>query len=104
MRFIILFLSVGIVTYIIRASFIFGERYFKKSPLFDKFIELIPVCVLPALIFPAVFINSTGFQIIANSPKIIASIAVIIISIYKKNLLISIITGMTVFYIIKAVL
>lgn len=91
----------GIATYIIRASFIFGEKYFSKNPVFDKFIELIPVCVLPALIFPAVFMTHSKLDIIGNSPEIIASIAVAIISWYRKNLLLSIITGMTLFYLIK---
>lgn len=72
----LLFICVGITTFILRAAFIEMHGLWKISPLLQRALQYVPISVLAALIAPAVFIlNAEGFLPFELPPLLAASIA-----------------------------
>lgn len=60
--FVLLILSMAVVTYATRVGFIGVARQFEMHPLLRRALEYVPVSILAALVFPAVFAPSGKMQ------------------------------------------
>ena len=68
----------GIITFLLRFSMI---ALIKENSLSEKtkiVLSYVPSAVLPAIIFPAIFLDNSGLLDLENNPKILASIIAII--------------------------
>ena len=88
----------GLITFFTRFSMI---ALLKKEMFNDRIREVlsyVPSAIFPAIIFPAIFIDEMGFLQFENNPKILASIIAIIVGTLSKNIIATIVTGLTVYW------
>tara|TARA_B100001540_G_scaffold194206_1_gene171126 strand:+ start:492 stop:806 length:315 start_codon:yes stop_codon:yes gene_type:complete len=90
----------GIINYLTRLGSILiinPNRMGKKT---KQLLTYVPSAVFPAIIFPAVFLNNSGFFVEYNDPKVIAFIIAIIIGFFSKNIISTILSGLISYWII----
>ena len=88
----------GFLTFLTRFTMI---ALLKKEMFNDRIREIlsyVPSAIFPAIIFPAIFLDNSGSFDFENNPKILASIIAIIVGILSKNILVTIITGLTAYW------
>ena len=88
----------GLITFLTRFSMI---ALLKKEMFNDRIREIlsyVPSAIFPAIIFPAIFLDSFGSIQLEENPKILASMIAVIIGILTKNILATIITGLSVYW------
>ena len=88
----------GLITYFTRFSmitFVNGKMLNKKVRLV---LGYVPSTVFPAIIFPAVFLNDLGNFVEINDPKIFGIFAAIVIGYFSKNIILTILSGLGVYW------
>ena len=91
----------GLVTFFSRFLMI---AILKKEMFTDRIREVlsfVPSAVFPAIIFPAIFLDTTGNLIIENNPKILASFIAIIVGVLSKNIIATIFAGLAAYWYMK---
>ena len=66
----------------------------KKEMFNDRIREVlsfVPSAIFPAIIFPAIFLDSSGDFQLENNPKIMAAVIAMLIGIISKNIIATII-------------
>ena len=59
-----------------------------------KVLSYVPSAIFPAIIFPPIFLDSTGSLDIENNPKILAATLAIIVGYFSKNIIATIFVGL----------
>ena len=93
-------LGLGVLTYLIRYSFVglLGER--KLPPLLEACLRYVPTTVLPALVAPMVLIDrETGS--LGQPAEIIAAFAVLAVGALTRNLLAAIVAGFAGWHLLR---
>lgn len=92
-------LGLGLVTYLIRYSFIglIGDR--RLPPVLVQALGFVPVTVLPALVAPMVFGGPDG-GLALEAPKLGAAAAVLAVGILTRHLLGALLAGVAVFLLL----
>tara|TARA_Y100001958_G_C20872062_1_gene305869 strand:- start:45 stop:356 length:312 start_codon:yes stop_codon:yes gene_type:complete len=88
----------GFITFFTRFSMI---ALLRKEMFNDKIREVlsyVPSAIFPAIIFPAIFLDESGFLQFENNPKILASLIAIIVGILSKNIIATIVIGLTAYW------
>ena len=88
----------GLITYLTRFSMI---ALIKKEMFNDRIREVlsyVPSAIFPAIIFPAIFIDSSGSIDISENPKILAATIALIIGALSRNILATIFTGLITYW------
>ncbi len=88
----------GLITFFTRFSMI---ALLKKEMFNDRIREVlsyVPSAIFPAIIFPAIFLDESGLLQLENNPKILASIIAVIIGTLSKNIIATIVAGLTVYW------
>ena len=73
----------------------------KKEMFNDRIREIlsfVPSAIFPAIIFPAIFLDSSGDFQLENNPKIMAAIIAMLIGIISKNIIATIIAGLASYW------
>ena len=73
----------------------------KKEMFNDRIREVlsfVPSAIFPAIIFPAIFLDSSGDFQLENNPKIMAAIIAMMIGIISKNIIATIIAGLASYW------
>ena len=90
----------GIVTYFTRMTMIalvdrdlLGERV-------KEVLAYVPSAVFPAIIFPGIFINDYGAFIEMNDPKIFGAIVAILVGYFSRNVIATILSGLSSYWVI----
>ena len=99
MNWILIFIS-GLITYFLRYSMI---SLIKKDMLNEKtktLLGYVPSAVFPALIFPAVLLEESGFFVSYDDPKIIAILVAMIVGLISKKIIATILSGLISYWII----
>ena len=84
----------GLITFFSRYLMI---AILKKEIVTDRIREVlsfVPSAIFPAIIFPAIFLDTTGDLLIENNPKIFAAIIAILIGLVSKNVIATIFSGL----------
>jgi branched-subunit amino acid transport protein len=84
----------GLITFFSRYLMI---AILKKEMFTDRIREVlsfVPSAIFPAIIFPAIFLDTTGDLLIENNPKIFAAIIAILIGLASKNVIATIFSGL----------
>ena len=90
----------GVITYFTRFSMI---ALLKKEMFNDRAREIlsyVPSAIFPAIIFPAIFLDDLGVFQFEDNPKILAAAIAMIIGILSKNIIATIISGLTSYWFI----
>lgn len=91
----------GLVTFLIRLSFIAGGRWLSAGPLFSVALRYVPPAVLGALIAPEIFPG--GFspgEAVAN-PRLWAALVALAVAWATRNVLATIAAGMLALWAIQ---
>src|SRR5438105_13186008 len=87
-------ICIGIMTYAIRLSFItfFGNR---EMPSFlARTLRFVPVAVLSAIIFPALFLVGNRLDVSLSNVRLLAGMLAVLVAWRTKNVLLTIMVGM----------
>lgn len=90
----------GLVTFFTRFSMIalLKKDYF--SPRVKLVLSYVPSAVFPAIIFPAIFLNSTGQLTFVDNPKILAALIAVLIGYLTENVIATIFSGLAVLWLL----
>ena len=69
----------------------------KKEMFNDRIREVlsyVPSAIFPAIIFPAIFLDSSGSILIENNPKIMAALIATFIGIFSRSIIATIFSGL----------
>ena len=73
----------------------------KKEMFNDRIREVlsyVPSAIFPAIIFPAIFLDELGVFQFEDNPKILAAAIAMIIGILSRNIIATIISGLTSYW------
>ncbi|MBD1157389.1 AzlD domain-containing protein [Pelagibacterales bacterium SAG-MED20] len=88
----------GLITFFTRFSMI---ALLKKEMFNDRVREVlsyVPSAIFPAIIFPAIFLDSAGSIQIEDNPKIIAAFIATIVGIFTRNIIATIFSGLASYW------
>ena len=88
----------GLITFLTRFSMI---ALLKKEMFNDRIREVlsyVPSALFPAIIFPAIFLDNTGFIQLEENPKILAAIIAMVIGIFTRNIIATIFSGLITYW------
>ena len=77
--------------------------YFDTShmnPKVKQILSYVPSAVFPAIIFPGIFLDTNGALDLENNPKILASIIALIVGVFSRNIIATILTGLAAYWFI----
>ena len=90
----------GIITYLMRMTMValvdrdlLGERV-------KAVLAYVPSAVFPAIIFPGIFINDYGAFLEMNDPKIFGAIVAIVVGYFSRNVIATILSGLSSYWVI----
>ena len=63
-------------------------------------LSFVPSAIFPAIIFPAIFLDTSGLLILENNPKIFASLVAVLIGVISKNIIATIFGGLAAYWIL----
>ncbi len=97
-------LCIGLLTYGIRLSFItfFGRR--EMPPFLQSTLRFVPVAVLSAIIFPALFLYGNRLDLSASNTRLLAGILAALIAWRTKNVLLTIVGGMVGLWVLQVLI
>ena len=90
----------GFITFLTRFSMI---ALLKKEMFNDKIREVlsyVPSAIFPAIIFPAIFLDSSGSFELTDNPKILAAIIATCVGIFSRSILATIFSGLASYWAI----
>ena len=88
----------GLITFFTRFSMI---ALLKKEMFNDRVREVlsyVPSAIFPAIIFPAIFLDSAGSMQIEDNPKILAAFIATIVGIFTRNIIATIFSGLASYW------
>ena len=88
----------GLITFFTRFSMI---ALLKKEMFNNRIREVlsyVPSAIFPAIIFPAIFLDNTGFIQLEENPKILAAIIAMVIGIFTRNIIATIFSGLATYW------
>ena len=88
----------GLITFLTRFSMI---AILKKEMFNDKIREVlsyVPSAIFPAIIFPAIFLDSSGLIQLEENPKILAAIIAMMVGIFTRNIIATIFSGLASYW------
>ena len=75
----------------------------KKEMFNDRIREVlsyVPSAIFPAIIFPAIFLDSSGMIQLEDNPKILATIIAMGVGIFSRNIMATIFSGLASYWAI----
>ena len=88
----------GLITYLTRFSMI---ALIKKEMFNDRIREVlsyVPSAIFPAIIFPAIFLDSSGSILVEDNPKIMAALIAALIGIFSRSIIATIFSGLASYW------
>jgi len=87
-------LLAGLVTFIIRLSFIQIIGHRSIPPLLQRALRLVPPAVLTAIIFPEVFLSSGHLDLSFGNARLLAGLLATLVAWRTRNAVLTIVVGM----------
>jgi len=88
----------GLITFFTRFSMI---ALLKKEMFNERIREVlsyVPSAIFPAIIFPAIFLDSSGLIQLEENPKILAAIIAMMVGIFTRNIIATIFSGLASYW------
>ena len=63
-------------------------------------LSYVPSAIFPAIIFPAIFLDSSGLIQLEENPKILAAIIAMVVGILSRNIIATIFAGLASYWTI----
>ena len=90
----------GIVTYFMRMTMVALVDRDLLGEKVKAVLAYVPSAVFPAIIFPGIFINDYGAFIEMNDPKIFGAIVAILVGYFSRNVIATILSGLSSYWVI----
>ncbi|OQY79613.1 MAG: branched-chain amino acid ABC transporter permease [Chloroflexi bacterium UTCFX4] len=91
-------IACGIVTFLIRFSFIAIHGRVTMPEWFTRALMFVPIAVLSAITLPEILIQDGGINFSPFNARLIAGIIAVIVAWRTKNILVTIVVGMLVLW------
>ena len=85
----------GLITFGIRFSFIYVFGRYEIPETIRRALRLVPAAVLSAIIFPELFIQADRFNMSFGNERLIAGLIAALVAWFSKNILLTLVSGMT---------
>jgi len=95
---------IGVLTFLTRLSFIALAGRWDAPPLFRSALRFVPVAVLTAIILPELVMTGGSLDISLTNPRLLAGLLAIFVAWRTKNTVLTIVIGMTAFWILQAII
>ena len=99
----LLFLACGVLTFLIRYSFIGAEGRIRLPSWFQLLLPFVPVAALTALIAPDVFLIAGKLHIGFDNPRLWAATVAVVVAAVWRNTLLTIFLGFVAFSTLRLV-
>ena len=86
-------LGMGVISFLLRASFILFSNRLRLSPLLKRSLRFVPAAVLAAIVTPALFYTPSGLFYPYNL-RMVAAIIAGMVAVSSKNLLLTLLVGL----------
>jgi len=98
------FVAAGLVTFVIRLSFIALLGRIETPPLLTRALQLVPPAVLCAIIFPEVLVRGGALDLSLRNPRLGAALVAVGVALRFRNVLLTIGAGMAALWALQAIL
>ena len=88
----------GLITYLTRFLMIALIKKEMFSNRVREVLSYVPSAIFPAIIFPAIFLDSSGSILIENNPKIMAALIATLIGIFSRSIIATIFSGLASYW------
>ncbi len=100
----VLILAAGLITYIIRLSFIFILERVTIPDWFRRSLRYVPAAVLSAILVPELSSWNGKVDLSWNNPQILAGLVAILVAWRTRNVVLTLLSGLVFFFILNAIL
>ena len=90
----------GLITFLTRFSMIALPRKEMFNDRIREVLSYVPSAIFPAIIFPAIFLDSFGSIQLEENPKILAAIIAMGVGIFSRNIIATIFSGLASYWAI----
>jgi len=97
-------IGVGILTFLIRFSFIALLERWQAPAIVRRALRFVPVAVLTAIIIPELVLNTGALNLSPANPRLLAALAAVLVAWKTKIIVLTIIAGMVAFWLLGLVL
>jgi branched-subunit amino acid transport protein len=101
---ILTLVGMAVVTYFTRSLFILALRQEILSPFLLRWLRFVPVAVLSSIIAPMIAAPHGALEVTYDSPYLLAGILTACLAGLTKNLIVTVIGGMTFILLLKFML
>lgn len=98
-KLILTIIIIAMGTFLLRFSFIYLYGRFELPKWLRTAMKYVPTAILSALVFPAILIKDDMIWVSPQNPKLIAGIIASFIAWKTKNLVLTILAGLGVFWL-----
>jgi branched chain amino acid efflux pump len=91
--------SLGLLTFLTRLSFIALHNRWTPPDLFRRALHFVPVAVLTAIIVPELIMHSGRLELSLLNPRLVAGLVALVVAWRWKNIVLTILSGMVIFWI-----
>ena len=94
----------GLITYFTRMSMVtlIDKDIFNEN--FRKILNYVPSVVFPSIIFPGVLLDDYGTLVVITDPKIYGALTAVIVGFFSRNVILTIVSGLTSYWFLIFVL
>ncbi len=100
----LMFIIIGLLTYAIRLSFILFFSKMDIPSLLQRAFRFVPVAVLSAIIFPALFLPKGVLALSFSNTRLLAGSIAVVVAWRTKNVLVTLVVGMGALYLLQFVM
>jgi branched-subunit amino acid transport protein len=92
---------IGILTYLLRLSFIVLFANANVPTVVQRFLRFVPITALTAIIVPEFISRGATIDISIFNPRLLAGIVAILVAWRTKNILLTILAGMVALWLLQ---
>lgn len=99
----LLMLIGGVITFMIRFSFIYLFGKFHIPETVRKALHYVPPAVLSAIVFPELLLPGGTWNLSFENYRLLAGLAAVLVAWFSRNILVTILAGMIVLLLLQFV-
>ena len=93
----------GLITFMIRFSFIYLFGKFHIPETVRKALHYVPPAVLSAIVFPELLLPGGTWNLSLENYRLLAGLAAVLVAWFSRNILVTILAGMIVLFLLQFV-
>jgi branched-subunit amino acid transport protein len=104
MSFWIVMVIIGALTFLTRLSFSALSGRWDAPPLFSSALRFVPVAILTAIVVPELVLHGGSLDVSLTNARLLAGVLAIFVAWRTKNTVLTIVIGMSAFWVFQAVM